>query len=111
LREPRANLKTRTYLALFLIAASIATGTTNSIATPVLAGKSSGDNGLTNADENIHDNTPGGFAGQQDINHHEGTCQGGHQFTNPQVPGGCDNAVITDPGKSDDNRQNPKNNP
>jgi hypothetical protein len=97
-------LNTRTYLAIFLIATSIAIGATTSIATPAFAGKSSGDNGLTKADKNIHDNT-GGLGSPQDINHHEGTCQGGHQFTTPEVPGGCDNAVITDPGNSDDHRQ------
>ena len=108
LREPHANLNTRSYLAIFLIATSIAIGTTTSIATPVLAGKSSGDNGLDKADVNVHENTPGGFAGKQDINHHEGTCQGGHDV---HIPDGCDNALITDPGNSDDHRQNPKNNP
>jgi hypothetical protein len=88
------------YLAIFLIAASIAIGTTSSIATPALADKSSGDNGLDKADQKIHDNT--GFASPQDIRHHEGTCQGGHEV---HIPEGCDNALITDPGNSDDHRQ------
>jgi hypothetical protein len=92
----RDNLNTRTYLAIFLIATSIAIGTTTSIATPALADKSSGDNGLDKADVNIHDNT--GFGSQPDIRHHEGTCQGGHEV---HITDGCDNALITDPGNSD----------
>jgi hypothetical protein len=51
---------------------------------------------LNKADENIHDNT--GFASPQDIRHHEGTCQGGHEVN---IPEGCDNPLITDPGNSD----------
>jgi hypothetical protein len=98
-------LNRRTYLALFLIATSIAIGTTTSLATPALADKShksSGDNGLDKADANVHENTPGGFAGQQDIRHHEGTCQGGHEV---HIPEGCNNDLITDPGNSDTHRQ------
>jgi len=95
-------LNTRTYLAIFLIATSIAIGATTSLATPALADKSSGDNGLDKADVNVHENTPGGFAGQQDIRHHEGTCQGGHEV---HITDGCDNALITDPGNSDNHRQ------
>ena len=92
-------MKTHRYLAIFLIATSIAIATTP-IATPVLADKSSGQNGLDKADENVHD-TPGGFAGKQDLKFHEGTCQGGHPV---DIPEGCDNDLITDPGNSDDNR-------
>jgi hypothetical protein len=96
-------LNTRTYLAISLIATSIAIGTTTSIATPALAGKSSGDNGLDKADVNIHDNPGAPFFGSpQDIRHHEGTCQGGHEV---HITDGCDNALITDPGNSDDHRQ------
>ena len=51
------------------------------------------------ADENVHDNTPGGFKGDQDVRYHEGTCQGGSDS------GACDLDIITDPGNSDDNRQ------
>jgi hypothetical protein len=94
-------MNTGTYLAIFLIAASVAVATT-SIATPVLADKSSGQNGLDKADKNVHDNTPGGFTGDQDIRFHEGTCQGDHPV---DIPGGCDNAAITDPGNSDNHRQ------
>lgn len=90
-------MNTRTYLAIFLIATSIAVVTT-SLATPVLAGKSSGDNGLDKSDVNVHENTPGGFAGDQDIRYHEGLCQGGHEV---HIPDGCNNDLITDPGNSD----------
>ena len=51
------------------------------------------------ADENVHENTPGGFAGKQDRAYHEGTCQGGSDHPV------CDNPIITDPGNSDDHRQ------
>jgi hypothetical protein len=93
-------MKSHTYLAIFVIAATIAIGTV-SIANPVLADKSSGQNGLDKADPNVHD-TPGGFAGDQDIRFHEGTCQGGHPV---DIPEGCDNPLITDPGNSDTNRK------
>jgi hypothetical protein len=93
-------MKSITYLAIFLIAASIAIGTVSS-AVPALADKSSGSNGLDKADENVHE-TPGGFAGDQDIRFHEGTCQGGHPV---DIPDGCDNDLITDPGNSDDHRK------
>jgi len=93
-------MKSLTNLAIFLIASSIAIGTVSSVA-PVLADKSSGSNGLDKADENVHE-TPGGFAGDQDIRFHEGTCQGGHPV---DIPDGCDNDLITDPGNSDDHRK------
>ena len=93
-------MKSHIHLGIFLIATSIAVATT-SIATPVLADKSSGQNGLDKADENVHENTPGEFAGDQDIKFHEGTCQGEHPV---DIPGGCDNDLITDPGKSDGKR-------
>jgi hypothetical protein len=95
------------YLAIFLIATSIAIGTTTSMATTAFAGKSSGDNGLDKADVNIHENTPGEFGGQQDIAHHDGTCQGGHEV---HIQDGCNNDLISDPGNSDDHRKNPNNN-
>jgi len=92
-------MKSHTYLAIFIIAASIAVATTS------LAPQASADKpdktGLDKADENVHD-TPGGFAGDQDIRFHEGTCQGGHQV---DIPEGCDNDLISDPGNSDDHRQ------
>lgn len=93
-------MKSYMRLAIFLIATSIAIGLM-SISNPVLADKSSGQNGLHKADENVHD-TPGGFAGDQDIRFHEGTCQGEHPV---DIPEGCDNDLITDPGNSDDNRK------
>ena len=51
------------------------------------------------ADENVHENTPGGFGGKQDQAYHEGTCQGGSDSP------ACDLDIITDPGNSDDHRQ------
>ena len=51
------------------------------------------------ADENVHDNTPGGFGGAQDQRYHEGTCQGGSDSE------ACDLDIIDDPGNSDNNRQ------
>jgi hypothetical protein len=92
-------VNTKTYLAIFLIATSIAVATT-SAATQASAEKPD-KTGLDKADENVHE-TPGGFAGDQDIRFHEGTCQGGHQV---DIPSGCDNDLITDPGNSDDHRQ------
>lgn len=93
-------MKSQTLLAIFLMATSIAIVIV-STADPILADKSSGQNGLDKADENVHD-TPGGFAGDQDIGFHEGTCQGGHPV---DIPDGCDNDLITDPGNSDDKRK------
>jgi hypothetical protein len=97
-------LNTRTYLAIFLIATSIALGTTTSIATPVSADKNSGrDNGLDKeADENVHNNVPGGLGGDIDKKFHEGLCQADistdalDEATNGA---GCD--ALTDPGNSD----------
>lgn len=89
---------------MFLIVTSIAIGTTF-VTTQALADKSSASNGLDKADENVHENTPEEFAGKQDLKFHEGTCQGEHPVA---IPDGCDNALITDPGESDDNRQDNK---
>lgn len=100
-------MNAKTILAIFFIAGSIAIVSTTSMTTVAFPDKSSGENGLNKADDNIHDNTPGGFAGHQDIVHHEGTCHGRHDV---HIPDGCDNPLITDPGKSDDKRQNPNNN-
>jgi hypothetical protein len=50
------------------------------------------------ADENVHQNTPGGFGGHQDRVYHEGTCQGGSDSD------ACDFDIIDDPGNSDENR-------
>ena len=54
------------------------------------------------ADENVHDRTPGEFGGDQDVRYHEGTCQGGSDSA------ACNLSIITDPGNSDDNRQDNK---
>ena len=59
----------------------------------------SGKSGFDRADCNVHENTPGEFAGDQDIRFHEGTCQGGRDHP------ACDLAIITEPGNSDDHRQ------
>ena len=55
-------------IAIFVLVAAIVTAiTTISIHTSVaLAAKTSGSNGLEVADEKVHENTPGGFVGQQD---------------------------------------------
>ncbi|SRR6266498_1668521 len=87
-------------IAIFVTAASIAIAGL-SIATPTLADKPD-KTGLDKADQNVHEKTPGKFAGDQDVRFHEGTCQGGHQV---DIPQGCDNPLITDPGDSDNHRQ------
>ena len=84
-------------MAIFLIATSIAIGTTTSIASPVLANKDNADKGLETADDNVHDH-----ALQNDKTFHEGLCQGGHTT---DALGTCDNPIISDPGNSDDHRQ------
>jgi hypothetical protein len=93
-------LNTRTYLAIFLIATSIAIGTTASIANPAFAKKDSAHDGLEKADNNIHENAP-----QNDVTIHEGLCQGGHSTDAlDDLNGGqngCDFPAITDPGNSD----------
>ena len=94
------DLNTRTILAIFLIAASIAV-TTTSIATQASAGKPD-DPGLETADDNVHKNQPTGDPVNQDKVFHEGTCQGGHTT---EALGTCDNPIITDPGNSDNHRQ------
>jgi hypothetical protein len=77
-----------TALTIFILVASIVTAIT-SVSTTVLAEKSQGSHGLEVADENVH-NTPGGFGGQQDVNFHVGTCQGGHTTTDlNNALGGC----------------------
>jgi hypothetical protein len=90
-------LNTKTYLAIFLIAASISV-TTTSMATTAFAEKDSAHDGLEKADSNIHENAP-----QNDVTIHEGMCQGGHSTDTLDTLGGCDGAdsPITDPGNSD----------
>ncbi len=87
-------MNTKTYLAIFLIATSIAVATTS------LGATASADNarkGLDKADENVHENTPGGLLGDIDKRFHEGLCQGEHSTTIvDQELGGCGN--IKEPG-------------
>lgn len=87
-------MNTRTYLAIFLIASSIAVGIA-SVALPVSA-EDPARGGLDKADENVHD-TPGGLLGDIDKRFHEGICQGGHSTTIvDRELGGCD--AIKEPG-------------
>jgi hypothetical protein len=97
-------MNTRTYLAIFLIATSIAI-TTTSLTTQASADKSNAREGLDKADENVHENVPGGLAGDIDKKFHEGLCRGDHSTTVLDSIGGCDNPIITDPGESDNHRQ------
>ena len=87
-------MNTRTYLAIFLIAASIAIGTISSIATQAFAADDPARKGLDKADDNIHkntDSTPNDLS-KQDLRFHEGICQGGHSTTVVDDNfGGCDN--------------------
>ena len=59
----------------------------------------SGESGFDRADCNVHENTPGDFGGEQDVRFHEGTCQGGRDHP------ACDFEIITEPGESDEHRQ------
>jgi hypothetical protein len=92
-------LNTRTYLAIFLIATSIAIGTTTSLAIPAFADKDNADKGLEEADENIHENTGPPVPSDQDIRFHEGTCKGGHTTDALEGLGGCDE--LSEPGESE----------
>lgn len=91
-------MDTRNALAIFVIAAAMVIAIVP-MAVPVTADKSSAQDGLNEADEKVHDKTPGEFAGDEDIRFHEGTCQGGHPV---DIPEGCDNDLITEPGESED---------
>jgi hypothetical protein len=97
------NLNRKTYLAIFLIATSIVVATT-STATQASADKPD-KTGLEKADEKVHENTGSTpeNPSDQDIRFHEGTCQGGHTTEVLESIGGC--GVLTDPGNSDENRQ------
>ena len=91
-------------LAVLVIAAGLVIGTT-SMASPVVADeKENAQDGLNEADDKVHDNAP-----QNDVTFHEGLCQGGHStdVLDDITDGkGCDaNPPITDPGNSDENRQ------
>jgi hypothetical protein len=81
-------------VSLGILVALIATVGTTTMAIPAYA-----DPNNPTADENVHDRTPGGFGGDQDVRYHEGTCQGGSDHP------ACDLDIVTDPGNSDDNRQ------
>lgn len=91
-------MNTRTILAIFLIATSIAIGTITSITTPALADKPD-KTGLEKADQNIHENTGPPVPSDQDIRFHEGTCQGGHTTEALEGLGGCD--ALSGPGESE----------
>jgi hypothetical protein len=88
-------LNKKTILSLFVGVATVLTivATTS---TTTYADKSSGSNGLEKADEKVHENTPGGFGGHQDIKFHTGTCQGGHSTSDLDSIGGC--SILSKPG-------------
>ena len=65
-------MNTRTYFAIFLIAASIAMATVT--LAPAFADKDSGYNGVDKADSAIHDHQ--GANSKTDQNFHKGTCSG-----------------------------------
>ncbi|MGI8719376.1 MAG: hypothetical protein ACR2KF_02520 [Nitrososphaeraceae archaeon] len=92
-------MKSHTYLAIFIIAASIAVAST-SIATQASADQPD-KTGLERADEKVHENTGSTpeNPSDQDIRFHEGTCQGGHTTEVLESIGGCD--ILSDPGNSD----------
>jgi len=54
------------------------------------------------ADENVHNIA--GTGSQQDVRFHEGLCQAGIS-TEALGPQGCDNQLLSDPGASDNRRQ------
>jgi hypothetical protein len=76
---------------------------TTSLATPAFAKKDSARGGLDKADEKVHEHLGTGTEG--DVRFHEGLCEGGHSTTVLDSIGGCDNPIITDPGKSDTHRK------
>jgi hypothetical protein len=80
-------MSTKIVPILAIVASMITAVTTMSI--PVLADKSSAQNGINTADVNVHNHTPGGFTGKQDLNFHVGTCNGGISTTALNGIGGC----------------------
>jgi hypothetical protein len=84
---------------LSVLAALTLTGTLAGLIVPVDAQECQGISGFDRADCNVHENTPGEFGGEQDVRFHEGTCQGGREHF------ACDLEIVTDPGNSDEHRQ------
>ena len=88
--------------------AMVAAGSSSEI--PVTAQSSNKDNaqdGLNNADDNVHDNTgdPAGETGSdQDVRFHEGLCQGGHSTSALDCEDAKEQGIIGEPGESE-NRQ------
>jgi len=93
-------MDSKTHLAIFVIAASMVIATV-SMAIPASADKSDAREGLDKADEEVHDNTPDGLAGDEDVRFHEGLCQGGHSTSVLDTLDGCDTSIITEPGESE----------
>jgi hypothetical protein len=90
-------------MGLMIAALTITSGMVVPSAIPVLA-QDEAREGLDRADENVHDNT--GLGSDQDDRFHEGLCQGGHSTTVlDNEAEGCDSEFISDPGNSDENRQ------
>jgi len=79
------------YLKALVIVATFASMMTaiTTMSIPALADKSSTSKGLNTADVNIHNHTPGGFTGKQDLNFYVGICNGGHSTTALNNIGGC----------------------
>jgi|SRR5918994_500663 hypothetical protein len=91
--------------AVLLTAAALTITTTMSL--PVASAQDKKENaqdGLNEADENVHTNT--GDLSDQDFAFHEGICQGGHStdvLDEVTKGAGCD--ALDPPGESGDNRQ------
>jgi hypothetical protein len=99
------NFRTMNLLGIFVIGAALASATVFLVSLPNPAAADKGgecrdDNGFERADCEVHENT--GPVSDQDINFHEGTCQGGHTSEALEGLGGCE--ILTPPGNSDDNR-------
>ena len=83
--QTRGALVTTAFIAVVVVTMS----TIGTMSNPVMAAAGSGSNGLNIADANVHANTPGGPLGQQDVNFHVGTCNGGHSTAVLDSLGGC----------------------
>jgi hypothetical protein len=101
-----AVMYTMRILGIVTIVTAFVVGTTGSLTIPVSASNDcQGQKGFERADCQTHENF--GLGSDQDVRFHEGTCQGGRSTEEFEeaVPGGCENEdVITDPGNSDDHR-------